>query len=67
SWMSVIGAELIAASAGVGYMIMYARELSQPDVMLVGVVSIGITGLGIDFLLRRLEGRLLKWNVNARG
>ncbi|WP_052263476.1 ABC transporter permease [Geobacter pickeringii] len=67
AWMSVIGAELIAASAGVGYMIMYARELSQPDVMLVGVISIGITGLGIDFLLRRLEGRLLKWNVNVRG
>lgn len=66
AWMSVVGAELIAASAGVGYMIMYARELSQADVMLVGVVSIGITGLLIDVLLRRLEGRLLKWNVNLR-
>jgi sulfonate transport system permease protein len=43
---------------------MYARELSQPDVMLVGVMSIGVTGLLIDFLIRKLEGRLLKWNVN---
>lgn len=64
AWMSVVGAELIAASAGVGYMIMYARELSQADVMLVGVVSIGITGLLIDYLIRTLETRLLKWNVN---
>ena len=64
AWMSVVGAELIAASAGVGYMIMYARELSQADVMLVGVVSIGVTGLIIDVTIRRLEKRLLKWNIN---
>lgn len=63
AWMSVVGAELIAASSGVGYMIMYARELSQADVMLVGVISIGVTGLLIDFLIRTLETRLLKWNV----
>ncbi len=36
AWASVVGAELIAASSGIGYMIMYAREVSQPDVMLVG-------------------------------
>jgi sulfonate transport system permease protein len=66
AWMSVIAAELIAASAGVGYLIMYARELSQPDVMLVGVVSIGVTGLLIDIIIRRLESRLLKWNVNLQ-
>lgn len=63
AWMSVVGAELIAASAGVGYMIMYARELSQADVMLVGVISIGITGLLIDYAIRTLETRLLKWNI----
>ncbi len=63
AWMSVVGAELIAASSGVGYMIMYARELSQADVMLVGVFSIGITGLLIDYIIRTVESRLLKWNV----
>jgi sulfonate transport system permease protein len=63
AWMSVVGAELIAASSGVGYMIMYARELSQADVMLVGVISIGITGLLIDYVIRTLETRLLKWNI----
>jgi sulfonate transport system permease protein len=66
AWMSVIGAELIAASSGIGYLIAYARELSQPDVMLVGVFSIGVTGLLIDIGLRKLAARLLKWNVNIR-
>ncbi|NPV92796.1 MAG: ABC transporter permease [Firmicutes bacterium] len=65
AWMSVIGAELIAASSGIGYLIMYSRELSQPDIMLVGVLSIGITGLLIDVLIRRVEAVFLKWNQNT--
>jgi len=65
AWASVVGAELIAASSGIGFMIMYAREVSQPDVMLVGVLAIGLTGLLIDFLLLQLQKRLLKWSVTA--
>lgn len=63
AWMSVVGAEMIAAATGIGYLIMYARELSQPDVMLVEVFSIGIVGLVVDFLVVKLQNRLLKWNV----
>ncbi len=63
AWMSVVGAELIAASSGIGYLISYAGQLSQPDVMLVGVFSIGVVGLLIDIALRRLERWALKWNV----
>ncbi len=67
AWRSVVAAELIAASSGIGYMIMYARELSQIDVVLVGVFSIGCTGIIIDKLLKMLETRLLSWNVNIHG
>jgi sulfonate transport system permease protein len=62
AWASVVGAELIAASSGIGYMILYAREVSQPDVVLVGVAAIGLTGLLIDRVLQKLETVLLKWN-----
>jgi sulfonate transport system permease protein len=65
AWASVVGAELIAASSGIGYLIMYAREVSQPDVMLVGVGVIGLTGLLMDLLLSNLERRLLKWRGGA--
>jgi sulfonate transport system permease protein len=61
----VVGAELIAASSGIGYLIMYARELSQPDVMLVGVFSIGFTGLFIDFVLRKIEKKLIYWKMEG--
>ena len=62
AWTCVVAAEMIAASSGVGYMIMYARELSQPDVVLSGVFTIGIVGLLIDFLIQKLQRRALKWN-----
>lgn len=65
AWMSVVGAELIAAASGIGYLISYARELSQPDVMLVGVFSIGIIGLLIDMLLKKVEKWTLRWNINS--
>ena len=65
AWVSVVGAEIIAASSGVGYMIMYAREVSQADVMLVGVGAIGITGLVTDAGLRRVERHVLAWNVSG--
>lgn len=65
AWRSVVAAELIAATKGIGFMIMYARELSQIDVVLVGVFSIGITGIVIDKLLVLAERKFLKWNVNT--
>ena len=62
AWACVVAAEMIAASSGIGYLVMFAREVSQPDVMLVGILMIGLFGLLIDFLLVHLEKRLLRWN-----
>jgi sulfonate transport system permease protein len=67
AWTCVVAAEMIAASSGVGYMITYARELSQPDVVLVGVFTIGVVGLLIDFAIMRIQRRLLRWNYIQQG
>lgn len=63
AWSCVVAAEMIAASKGIGFMITYARETAKPAEVFVGVFVIGIIGLFIDFLLRRLEKHLLRWNV----
>lgn len=63
AWSCVVAAEMIAAATGIGYLIMYAREMSQPDVMLVGVFAIGFIGLAIDQVLLLLERKILKWNI----
>lgn len=63
AWRSVVGAEMIAASKGVGFLINYARDLSQPDVMFVGILSIGLVGVGIEKTVKLAEGWLLKWYI----
>lgn len=68
AWTCVVAAEMIAASSGIGYMIMYARELSQPDVVLVGVFTIGFVGLLIDAIIGSLQKKALGWSyINKNG
>jgi sulfonate transport system permease protein len=67
AWSCVVTAEAIAAASGVGYMIMYARELMQPDVLLVGVLTIGVVGLLLEIFLMRVERRILSWNGEISG
>lgn len=61
SWMSIVAAELIASSDGLGYMINYYRELLRPDLIVVGMLVIGVIGFGMDRGLIYLERRLLPW------
>ncbi len=48
SWRAIIGAEMIAASSGLGYMILDAQALARSDKVLVGIIMIGILGLLMD-------------------
>jgi sulfonate transport system permease protein len=64
AWVCVVAAEMIAASSGIGYMVMFARETSQTTVMYMGILVIGLFGLLIDVCLTRLQKRLLGWNTS---
>lgn len=61
AWSCVVGAEMLAAASGIGYVIMYAREMFHPEVMYVGVLSIGLVGLLIDFVILRIQNFVLRW------
>jgi sulfonate transport system permease protein len=61
SWRALVGAELLAAAAGLGYMIIEAEQISRPDIVLVGIFTIGILGLLIDILFDRISDRLMPW------
>lgn len=61
SWMSIVAAELIAASSGLGYMITYYREVLRTDAIIVGMLTIGVIGLLMDLFTRWLEKRLMPW------
>lgn len=61
--MGVVGAEMLAANSGIGFLITFGRELAQPGIMLVGVLVIALLGLGVDFVLLKMERHFLRWNT----
>jgi NitT/TauT family transport system permease protein len=55
-WQSLIGAELIVVSSGIGYMMVQAQDAVDTKVVMAGIVAVGLVGVAIDFLLRLGEG-----------
>jgi sulfonate transport system permease protein len=66
AWTCVVTAEMIAASAGVGFMIQYARELVQPDMLFLGIITIGVIGIIIDLVMIFLQKRIVYWKNPAK-
>jgi NitT/TauT family transport system permease protein len=54
-WQSLVGAELIVASSGVGYMMVKGQAAISTATVMSGMVAIGIIGVLIDTALRRLQ------------
>ena len=61
-WLTLIVAETIASSDGIGFMTMNAREFMQVDVVLLGILLYALLGKLADILARLLERWLLRWN-----
>lgn len=61
-WMCVVAAELVSSTTGLGYMIMNARQFGQTDVVIVGMLTIGITGKIMDSILKLVENKVIRWN-----
>ncbi|MGL4240684.1 MAG: ABC transporter permease [Beijerinckiaceae bacterium] len=62
-WQSLVGAELIVAAAGVGFMMVQAQGSVQTATVMTGMIAIGVVGMLIDVLLRQGEG----WLRRRRG
>ncbi len=60
-WGTVVAAELVAAEQGAGMMIMTASKFQNTDIVIMGIVLIGVIGFGIDMLMRWAERRLVPW------
>ncbi|KUJ84103.1 taurine ABC transporter permease [Ruegeria marisrubri] len=60
-WGTVVAAELVAASEGAGMMIMVASKFQLTDIVLMGIILIGVIGFGIDILMRKAENYLVPW------
>jgi ABC-type nitrate/sulfonate/bicarbonate transport system permease component len=61
-WMALVAGELVAAPTGLGYMINNARTLFRSDYILLGMVLIGVLGLLLDFVMRKLALWIMPWH-----
>jgi NitT/TauT family transport system permease protein len=54
AWLVVVAAEMIAVQSGLGYLILDSRNALRMDYVMDGMIVIGLIGLLLDFIMRRL-------------
>ena len=57
----MVAAELVAAEKGAGKMIVAASKFQLTDIVIMGIILIGVIGFGIDILMRKAEKWLVPW------
>ncbi len=61
-WLTLIVAETVSASSGIGYMAMQAREFLQVDVVVLSILLYALLGKLADVIARGLERYSLRWH-----
>ncbi|WP_313376473.1 taurine ABC transporter permease TauC [Pantoea sp. CTOTU50773] len=61
-WSTLVAAELIAATRGLGFMVQSAGEFLATDVVLAGIAVIALIAFSLELGLRALQRRLTPWN-----
>ncbi len=63
AWLVVVAAEMIALNSGLGYLIIDSRNAgNRYDLVIAGMIIIGLIGLLLDGLMRNLEGlKIVRW------
>jgi len=62
SWLATLGAEyLLTSGAGIGNLLVDGRERFWMDLVLFGVIVVGLVGFSLNWIASRLEARVLAW------
>jgi NitT/TauT family transport system permease protein len=67
AWLVVVAAEMIAVTSGLGYLITVSRHSGRYDLVVTGMIIIGLVGLFLDMGMRQLERRpSMAWAYGTR-
>ncbi|HHV16020.1 MAG TPA: ABC transporter permease [Gelria sp.] len=67
AWMCLVAAEMLPGSlSGVGYLITHAYTIARTDIVIAGMISIGLVGALLDYLFRLVEDKKFGWQRLAR-
>jgi len=59
AWTNLVAAELLASDTGLGFLITMGRRLGLPEMVILGMLSVGFIGAAIGFVIDFFEKRLL--------
>lgn len=62
----LVAAEIVAATAGIGWMIWDAAKFLLSDVVIMGLIVLGLTGVGLDMVMRLVGRILMPWTAERR-
>lgn len=65
AFTTLVAAEMIASTSGLGWLVFQAGQYSQASVVLVGITILGLVGLGIDAALRQIQRLVAPWSGRA--
>ena len=60
-WTTLVAAEMVAATRGLGFMVLNAAEFLASDTVIMGIIVIGLFAFGFDLLMRYVERVLVPW------
>ncbi len=60
-WTTLVAAEMVAATRGLGFMVLNAAQYLQSDTVIMGIIVIGLFAFGFDLLMRYIEHLLVPW------
>lgn len=60
-WTTLVAAEMVAASRGLGFMVLNSAEYLASDTVIMGIIVIGALAFAFDLLLRRIEKVMIPW------
>ena len=64
-WTTLVAAEMVAATEGLGQMVLNASNFLRTDIVIMGIIVIGVIAYLFDLLMRKLEQILVPWKGRA--
>jgi taurine transport system permease protein len=60
-WTTLVAAEMVAATSGLGYMVLSASQFLQTSTVIMGIIVIAIIAYAFDMLMRFVERKVVPW------
>jgi len=61
AWGTLVAAEMVASVNGVGWMVLNAARFLMTDIVIMGIILMGVVGYGFDLIMRNIEKRMIPW------